>query len=231
MDNLGKLEEQIGITFKDKTLLENAFIHRSYLNEHRDFHLPSNEKLEFLGDSVLSLITSVYLYKNYPEFKEGDYTEIKASIVKTSSLAAAAGTLSLGEYLYLSKGEELGRGRTNQNMLADTFEALIAVIFIDHGFDAAYDFVIKHLFHDVLEQIITNKMYHASKSKLQEHAQGVHKKTPVYKILKEEGPEHDRTFTVAVYIDNKNIAEGRGRSKKEAEERAAAKALAQLDTR
>lgn len=228
MDNFKKLEKRIGIKFKDKSYLENAFIHRSYLNEHRDFYMPSNEKLEFLGDSVLSLITSVYLYKNYPEFAEGDYTEIKASIVKTTSLAAAAVDLALGQYLYLSKGEELGRGRSNQNMLADSFEALIAAIFVDQGFDAAYDFVLKHLFKDVLEQIITTKKYHASKSKLQEHVQSRHKKTPVYKILKEEGPEHDRTFTVAVYVDDKKLSEGVGRSKKEAEERAAARALLQL---
>lgn len=229
MSTLKTLEEKIGIDFKDKANLENAFIHRSYLNEHRDFHLPSNEKLEFLGDSVLSLITSVYLYKHYPEFKEGDYTEIKASIVKTSSLAAAAAELELGEYLYLSKGEELGRGRTNQNMLADSFEALIAAIFIDQGFDSAYDFVLKHLFKDVLKQIIVGQEYHASKSKLQEYMQGTHKKTPIYKILKEEGPEHDRMFTVAVYLNDKKLAEGSGRSKKEAEERAAAAALAAIE--
>lgn len=229
MDNLASLEEKIGIPFKNRELLNNAFIHRSYLNEHRDFHLPSNEKLEFLGDSVLSLITSVYLYKNYPEFKEGDYTEIKASIVKTSSLAAAAAALDLGQYLYLSKGEELGHGRTNQNLLADSFEALIAVIFIDRGFDTAYDFVLKHLFHDVLDEIISTQKYHASKSKLQEHVQGVHKKPPIYKILKEDGPEHDRTFTVAVYLNDTKLAQGHGRSKKEAEERAAAAALVELD--
>lgn len=225
MATLDILEKQIGITFNNKELLDNAFVHRSYLNEHRDFEMPSNEKLEFLGDSVLSLITSVYLYKNYPDFQEGDYTEIKASIVKTSSLAQAAATLTLGDYLHLSKGEELGRGRINQNLLADSFEALIAAIFIDQGFDKAYEFVLEHLFKDVLTQIITAKEYHASKSKLQELLQGTYKKTPLYKILKEEGPEHDRLFTIAVFQDDKKLAEGQGRSKKEAEEQAASRAL------
>lgn len=225
MTSLDILQKQIGITFKNKELLDNAFVHRSYLNEHRDFEMPSNEKLEFLGDSVLSLITSVYLYKNYPDFQEGDYTEIKASIVKTSSLAQAAAALSLGDYLHLSKGEELGRGRSNSNMLADSFEALIAAIFIDQGFDKAYEFVLEHLFKDVLTQIISAKEYHASKSKLQELLQGTYKKTPVYKILKEEGPEHDRLFTIAVFQGDKKLAEGQGRSKKEAEEQAASRAL------
>ena len=225
MTSLDILQKQIGITFKNKDLLDNAFVHRSYLNEHRDFEMPSNEKLEFLGDSVLSLITSVYLYKNYPDFQEGDYTEIKASIVKTSSLAQAAAALSLGDYLHLSKGEELGRGRSNSNMLADSFEALIAAIFIDQGFDKAYEFVLEHLFKDVLTQIISAKEYHASKSKLQELLQGTYKKTPVYKILKEEGPEHDRLFTIAVFQGDKKLAEGQGRSKKEAEEQAASRAL------
>lgn len=225
MSDLALLETAIGITIKDKSLLQNAFIHRSYLNEHRDFPMPSNEKLEFLGDSVLSLITSVYLYKHYPDFKEGDYTEIKASIVKTSSLAAAAKELSLGDYLFLSRGEELGRGRANQNLLADCFEALIAVIFIDQGFDRAYEFVSTHLFKDVLDQIITDQKYHAAKSKLQELMQSKFKQPPIYKIHNEEGPEHDRTFTVGVYLKDKQLAEGRGRSKKEAEEQAAAHAL------
>jgi ribonuclease-3 len=209
-------------------LLENAFVHRSYLNEHRDFHLPSNEKLEFLGDSVLSLITSVYLFRNYPTLHEGDYTEIKASIVKTSSLATAARAISLGDCLLLSKGEERGGGRDNTNLLADTFEALIAVVFLDRGFDAAFTFVCTYLFQDTLDTIIRTNAYHSHKSQLQEFVQANRKVTPLYKTIKEEGPEHDRTFTIEVSVKGQIMGRGVGRSKKEAEEEAAGQALAVL---
>src|SRR3989344_6461581 len=119
MNNLSDLEKKLSITFKQKKILENVFIHRSYLNEHKNFYLPSNEKLEFLGDSVLSLVTSLYLYKKYPSLEEGDYTEIKAAIVRTESLAESAKLLDLGEYHYLSKGQDRESGRRNKNILAD----------------------------------------------------------------------------------------------------------------
>ena len=225
MKSLNLLEKQIGITFKNKTLLRKAFTHRSYLNENKTSFLFSNEKLEFLGDSVLSLITSVYLYQKYPEFKEGDYTEIKSSIVKTGSLAEAAEVLSLGQYLYLSKGEELGDGRQNKNILADCFEALIAAIFLDQGFQAANKFVITYLFKDVLGQIIEKGQYLSAKSKLQELFQAKYKTVPVYHVVESEGPEHKRIFTIAVYLHKKKLAVGKGFSKKEAEEEAASTAL------
>src|SRR3990167_10298904 len=172
---LSHLEIQLGLVFNNKELLKNAFIHQSY------------EKLEFLGDSVLSLITSVYLYKRYPKFKEGDYTEIKSAIVKTGSLADAALELKLGDYLYLSKGEELGNGRKNKNILADCFEAVIASIFLDLGYDAADDFVVRHLFKDILDRTIKEGEYLSSKSKLQEISQAKYKTIPSYKIITEEG--------------------------------------------
>ncbi len=231
MNNLANLEKQIEVSFKNKKLLENAFIHRSYLNEHKSHPIPSNEKLEFLGDSVLSLITSMYLYSHYPSLHEGDYTEIKSAIVKTGSLADASRKLNLGAYLFLSKGEEDGKGRENTNILADCFEALIAAIFIDKGFDSAYEFVITYLFGDQLARIVQKKEYFAAKSKLQEVVQGRYKQTPLYKILKEEGPEHDRTFTVVVSVRNKEVGTGTGKSKKEAEEKAAAQALDSIKTK
>lgn len=181
-----KLEEKIGVEFKNKDLLENVFVHRSYLNEHKSFHLPSNEKLEFLGDSVLSLITSMYLYNNYPQFEEGSYTDIKSAIVRTESLAYAASPLGLGEYLYLSRGEEQGAGRDNKNILADCFEALIGAIFIDQGFDASYEFVKTYLFADRLDEIISSRQYAPAKSLLQETMQSVHKTTPEYRVIAEE---------------------------------------------
>ncbi len=225
MKNLASLEKNIGITLKDKELLKNAFIHRSYLNENKSFHLHSNEKLEFLGDSVLSLISSVYLFKKFPTFHEGDYTEIKSGIVKTGSLAEAASELQLGEYLFLSKGEELNNGRKNKNILADCFEALLAVIFIDQGFKKAYSFVTKYLFKGRLDRLIESKLYLSSKSKLQEYIQARHKTIPEYKVLKEEGPEHKRIFKVGLFLQGKKLTEGIGNSKKEAEEQAALKAL------
>lgn len=231
MNIFDKLEKDIKVNFKNKKLLENAFIHRSYLNEHKSHLIPSNEKLEFLGDSVLSLITSMYLYSHYPTLHEGDYTEIKSAIVKTGSLAEASRKLNLGSYLFLSKGEEEGKGRENTNILADCFEALIAAIFIDNGFDAAYEFVTTHLFGDKLASIVEKKEYFAAKSKLQEVVQGKYKQTPLYKILKEEGPEHDRTFTVVVSVRNKDAGTGSGKSKKEAEEKAATKALEALKSK
>ena len=231
MNIFDKLEKDIKVNFKNKKLLENAFIHRSYLNEHKSHLIPSNEKLEFLGDSVLSLITSMYLYSHYPTLHEGDYTEIKSAIVKTGSLAEASRKLNLGSYLFLSKGEEEGKGRENTNILADCFEALIAAIFIDNGFDAAYEFVTTHLFGDKLAIIVEKKEYFAAKSKLQEVVQGKYKQTPLYKILKEEGPEHDRTFTVVVSVRNKDAGTGSGKSKKEAEEKAATKALEALKSK
>ncbi len=225
MQNLKSLEKEIGIDFRNIDLLKNAFIHRSYLNEHKDFKLHSNEKLEFLGDSVLSLITSVYLYRKYPQMQEGDYTEIKSSIVKTGSLALAAEELQLGNYLYLSKGEDASEGRNNKNILADCFEALIASIFIDQGFNKAYSFVVKFLFKDRLDVLIKKNLYASSKSRLQEVAQARFKMVPVYKILEEKGPEHKRVFKVGVYLKGEKKGEGNGLSKKEAEEEAASKAL------
>ncbi|MBI5123752.1 ribonuclease III [Candidatus Roizmanbacteria bacterium] len=222
------LETKININFKNQTLLENVFIHRSYLNEHKSSSLPSNERLEFLGDSVLSLITSVYLFKNYPNLKEGDYTEIKSAIVKMDSLAEAAKKIDLSNYLLLSKGEEKGAGRSNNNILADCFEALIAAIFLDQNFEAAYLFVVNFLLFDKLNYLLENSLYLSAKSKLQELIQGKYKKTPLYKVLEQKGPEHKRTFKIGVYFNNKNLGVGIAPSKKEAEEAAAKKAFENL---
>ncbi len=224
-----QLENEIGIKFENEKLLENVFIHRSYLNEHKTFELPSNEKLEFLGDSVLSLITSMYLYKHFPDLKEGDYTDIKAAIVRTESLAEVGLKLNLGKYLYLSKGEEQGAGRENINLLADCFEAFVGAIFIDQNFDAAYKFVLRFLFENKLEMIVKQKLYLSPKSRLQEYAQSKYKILPIYTLLEETGPEHKKTFRVSVSIQDKAVATGKGTSKKMAEENAAKKALEKLE--
>jgi ribonuclease-3 len=228
MSQFSELEKAIGITFKDEVLLENVFIHRSYLNEHKQYPLPSNEKLEFLGDSVLSLITSIYLYKNFADLQEGDYTDIKAAIVRTESLAEAGARLELGKYLFLSKGEEKGKGRSNTNILADCFEALVAAIFIDKDFDTAYNFVLKNLFMNKLEYIVENKLYLSPKSRLQEILQAKHKVLPVYKTVSENGPEHNKEFKVSVYLKDKLLGVGVASSKKHAEEQAAKNALEKM---
>jgi ribonuclease-3 len=226
--DFAKLEKEINITFSNKKLLENVFIHRSYLNEHRDYGMPSNEKLEFLGDSVLSLTTSIYLYKNFPELEEGDYTDIKASIVRTESLAEVSVKLSLGSYLYLSKGEEKGEGREKTNILADCFEALIAAIFIDQGFDTAFMFIETNLFKDKLKYIVENKLYMSPKSRLQEITQANYKNLPNYVVASASGPEHKKEFTIDVIINGKKFGEGSGNSKKQAEENAAQNALEKM---
>jgi len=222
------LEKKINILFSDRKLAENVFIHRSFLNEHKHSQFPSNEKLEFLGDSVLSLITSIYLYKNFPDLDEGTYTDIKASVVRTESLAEVAKKLELGKIVFLSKGEELNEGRKNKNILADCFEAFIAAIFIDKGFDIAYSFIVEWLFKDKLDYIVKNKLYLSPKSRLQEYIQAKYRQLPVYTTLEENGPEHKKEFLISVSFDTKKLGQGRGSSKKEAEEAAAKNALEKL---
>jgi ribonuclease-3 len=226
--DLSQLEQKINIDFKNKTLLKNVFIHRSYLNEHKTFELPSNEKLEFLGDSVLSLATSIYLYQNYSHLAEGDYTDIKASIVRTESLAEVSKELDLGSFLYLSKGEEKGEGRTKTNILADCFEALIAAVFIDQGFEKAFTFITTYLFKDKLKYIVENKLYMSPKSRLQEITQATYKNLPTYVLSSSTGPEHKKEFLVEVIVNGNKMAEGHGKSKKQAEENAAQNALEKM---
>jgi ribonuclease-3 len=226
--DLSTLEKKISVVFENKVLLKNIFIHRSYLNEHRSFELPSNEKLEFLGDSVLSLATSIYLYQNYPELTEGDYTDIKAAIVRTESLAEVSRALDLGSYLYLSKGEEKGGGREKMNILADCFEALIAGISIDKDFDTAFHFIHTYLFQQKLKYLVDNKLYLSPKSRLQEVTQAKYKNLPAYEVINSTGPEHQKLFKVDAVINGKIVGVGSGKSKKQAEENAAQNALEKI---
>jgi len=227
-NNLSELEKKINIVFLDKNLLKTAFMHRSYLNEHKNTKYESNEKLEFLGDSVLSLITSSYLFRKYPNYSEGEYTDIKASLVRTDALADAAQKLNLGDYTFLSKGESNSGGRKNKNILADGFEALLGAIFLEKGFNKAYKFTLEYLIEDKLGEILNKKLYYSSKSKLQEIMQRKYKTTPDYKLVKESGPEHKRVFNIAINFRGKKLSEGVGMTKKQAEEEAARKALKKL---
>lgn len=229
-DKINQLERKLNLFFKNKKLLKTVFIHRSYLNENKRTNLCSNERLEFLGDSVLSFLTAFYLYKSYPHLNEGDYSEIKANIVSTESLARIAKTLNLGNYLFLSKGEEKIGGRTNSNILADCFEALTGAIFLEFGLNTTHLFIKKYLFSAELDRIIKYKLYLPAKSRLQEYLQGKYKKTPNYKTIETFGPEHNKEFKVGVFFNEKKLGEAFGRSKKEAEEKAALIALKKIKT-
>jgi ribonuclease-3 len=219
------IERKINIEFKDKSLLRNAFIHRSYLNEHPEEILSNNERLEFLGDSVLAFVVSEHLYRNYPKHPEGDLTNFRAAIVNAKSLAGAAKELDLGSYLLLSRGEEATGGRTRQYLLANTFEALLGAIYLDQGINAAKDFIYQFLLPS-LPNIIEQELYKDYKSKLQELSQEKLGITPVYKVISESGPDHAKTFKMGVFLGEKITAEGEGTSKQTAEQEAAKKALA-----
>lgn len=224
MEELSKLEKKLKLNFKDKNLLRMAFIHRSYLNEHPEERLGHNERLEFLGDSVLGMVVSKYLFIEYPNQPEGDLTNFRSSLVNAKMLSKAAVGLHLGNYLYLSRGEEATGGRNRQYIMANTFEALIGAIFLDQGLDAAESFIKKIILPN-LKEILEKNLYKDFKSQLQEKAQEKYGVTPTYKVIEEIGPDHAKTFKTAVFIEQKKIAEGEGNSKQEAEQKTAKVAL------
>lgn len=220
---LEELEQTLGIQFHDRSLLELAFVHRSHLNESHTFR-ESNERLEFLGDAVLSFVTSEYLYKTYPQFPEGTLTNIRSTLVKTKSLSLVSSSLGLGQLLLLSRGEESSGGRSNESLLADCYEALLGAIYLDSGIESARSFVTKTLLIKT-EEIIATKSYVDFKSLLQELVQEKTKISPLYRVVKSEGPDHDKTFWVEVVSEDIVIGSGNGKSKQEAEQRAAQAAL------
>lgn len=220
---LETLQKNIGVSFTDQKLLKQAFVHRSYLNESKEFP-QSNERLEFLGDAVLSFVTSQYLFRTYPQYPEGTLTNVRSTLVKTTSLAITGVELHLGQLLLLSRGEESSGGRTNQSLLADSFEALLGAIFLDQGIEIAKQFVEKVLLFKT-EDIIKNKSYVDYKSLLQELVQEETKISPTYTVIKSEGPDHNKVFYVEVMMGETPLAQGKGKSKQEAEQDAATKAL------
>ncbi|HYM64976.1 MAG TPA: ribonuclease III [Candidatus Sulfotelmatobacter sp.] len=209
--------------FKNKKLFDQAFTHRSYLNEIKE-KLSSNERLEFLGDSIISFVVSQYLYEKYPYFDEGVLTNIRSLLVNTKSLAQIAKSLDFGKFLKLSRGEEESKGRQNQSLLADSFESYVGALFIDQGIDIVSTFL-EEIFVPKAEEIAKNKSFKDPKSLLQEYVQSKKQNSPSYKVLQESGPAHARNFRIGVYINSKLIGEGLGKSKREAEENAAEKAL------
>jgi ribonuclease-3 len=221
MKNLKKLEERIGVKFKNLNLLRQALVHKSYLNEHPEEKISDNERLEFLGDAIIEYIVTDYLYRNYQE-PEGTLTAWRASLVNTKILSQIAKKFNLDKYLYLSKGLSLEKSKTK--VLAGAFEALIGAIYLDQGLNKAKFFIEKEIIPQ-LSKILKYKLYKDAKSKFQEFAQEKFKITPSYKVLKEEGPDHAKKFTVGLYLGQSLISKGKGRNKQEAEMEAAKKAL------
>lgn len=223
LSDFADLLNLLNLNFKNTKLLQQAFLHRSYLNEVK-LDMESNERLEFLGDSVLSLIISYYLYDLRPADTEGELTNLRAHIVKTKSLAEAAKELNLGSYLKLSKGEEISGGRNNPQLLANTYEALVGSIFLDQGLEATKKIIYQTLL-PLFEEELKMGPPKDAKSNLQEVVQQKLKTSPQYRILETSGPDHAKQFTVAVYVGGKERGRGKGLSKQVAEEHAAKKAL------
>ena len=222
--DFSKLEKKLGIKFKDKDLLAQAFCHRSYLNENPDFHLENNERLEFLGDAVLELIVTDYLFKTYPEKPEGELTNWRASLVNAKILGEVSEGLGFNDFLLLSRGEAKELGKARQYILANTFESFVGSLYLDRGYKKTEEFIKKYLIKK-LPDIIKNGLHRDAKSCFQEEAQERTGVTPTYKVLKEWGPDHVKHFVIGVFLGKKLIAEGEGSSKQEAEEAAAKKAL------
>ena len=215
--------DKLGLTFQNLEFLTEALTHRSYLNEHRDEHT-HNERLEFLGDAVLELAVTDFLFKKFPTNPEGELTAYRASLVNTVSLAETAHTLHLNDLLRLSRGESKDTGRARDVILANAFEAIIGALYMDQGYAAAEAFIAKNLFSKI-ESIIESKAFKDAKSQFQEEAQERRDITPAYKLISETGPDHDKQFTVGVYLSTEEIARGAGKSKQEAEQMAAQAAL------
>ncbi|MBP6860670.1 MAG: ribonuclease III [Candidatus Pacebacteria bacterium] len=215
---------RLGFSFNNIDLFKEAVTHRSYLNENRAVATSHNERLEFLGDAVLELAATRFLFDRYPNKPEGDLTAYRAALVNTYSLAAVAEALGVNDMLLLSKGEAKDTGRARQIILANAFEAILGAVYLDQGYEVAEAFLAKHLFPKI-DAVIEKRAYQDAKSRFQEIAQDKNGVTPSYKTLGEEGPDHDKKFTVAVYVGEREVARGEGKSKQEAEQAAAQAAL------
>ncbi|KKU81186.1 MAG: Ribonuclease 3 [Parcubacteria group bacterium GW2011_GWA1_47_8] len=224
-DKFTPFEEHIGVHFRDRAVLREAFTHRSYINETRERGLDHNERMEFLGDAVVELSVTDFLYKKYPRSSEGDLTSYRAALVNAVTLGELGIELGIEHYLLLSKGEAKDKGtKARQIILANAFEALVGAIYLDQGYAAADSFLKQYLLQKT-EEIVKKKLWRDAKSFFQEQAQEKVSITPSYRIIKEFGPDHDKQFTVGVYLGDTFVAEGSGRSKQEAEQVAAAEGL------
>ncbi len=224
MVNFSDFEKKISVSFKNKDLLMQAFIHRSYINENGGTGLSHNERLEFLGDAVLELIVTDFLFKKYPTYTEGELTALRSALVNAIIISEVASVIGMNDYLLLSKGESKDNGKARQYILANTYEALVGAIYLDGGYSVADKFITKTLLPHT-EEIVAKKLWRDAKSLVQEKAQEFVSVTPQYKVLNETGPDHDKHFTVGIYFASELIAEGKGKSKQEAEQKAAEAAL------
>lgn len=222
--DFGQFEKNANVVFANKDLLKQAFIHRSYLNENKEEKLDHNERLEFLGDAVLELVITDYLYSKYPEENEGGLTAYRSALVNATTCAQVATNLNVNDFLLLSKGEAKDTGRARQFILANTLEAIIGAIYMDQGYEIAKQFIIEHI-SPLIDDVIKKGSWIDSKSLFQEKSQDELSVTPLYKMVKESGPDHDKHFTVGVYLNKELIATGEGKSKQDAEQEAARKAL------
>jgi len=224
--NFESLADHIGVKFSDISLLRMACTHRSYLNENRGSGMEHNERLEFLGDAVLELVVTSFLYRKYPKKQEGDLTAYRSAIVNTVSLTKVAERIGLGNYMLLSRGEAKDMGRARAVIVANAVEAVIGAIYLDQGYNIVAQFISDHILNVIdIEEIIQNRSWLDAKSRFQEMAQEKNGITPTYKTLKETGPDHDKQFTLGVFIGDVQVAIGNGPSKQEAEQHAAVKAL------
>jgi ribonuclease-3 len=218
------LQTKLGISFADLSLLQQAFVHRSYLNENPDFRLGSNERLEFLGDAFLGLVVAEFLFREFPELSEGELTKLRSDLVRQDSLARLAASLGLGEYLYLGQGEERGGGRKRSRNMACTLEALVGAAFIDQGFDVAKELVLR-VFASSVAEVRQRGLASDHKSRLQELIQAERQERPAYRLVEAAGPDHDKTFCVEVVVGGEVLGRGSGKSKQAAEKDAAKQAL------
>lgn len=223
--DFSELENSLGVCFKNKDLLTQAFCHRSYLNENPSFYLGHNERLEFLGDAVLELITTDYLYRNYPLKPEGEMTGWRASLVNANILSDTAREMNFEKFLLLSSGEKKEKGKARKYILSDTFEAFIGSLYLDSGYEVVRKFLEEKLIKAKLPEIIEKKLFKDPKSLFQEKSQEILSITPIYQVIEEVGPDHQKSFVVGAFLDEELIAKGEGTSKHEAELRAAEEAL------
>lgn len=224
MIQFSDFEKKIKVTFKDKDLIKQAFTHRSYINENPATSLSHNERLEFLGDAVLELIVTDFLYRKYPQYTEGELTALRSALVNAIIISEVASDIGMNDFLLLSKGEAKDFGKARQYILANTYEAFVGALYLDQGYDAVNVFITKTLLPKT-EEIVSKKLWRDAKSLVQEKAQEFVNVTPAYKVLNEAGPDHDKHFTVGIYFAKDLIAEGKGKSKQEAEQKAAEAAL------
>lgn len=227
MKDFSQFEVKTGIVFNDKKLLMQAFMHRSYINENGGTGLAHNERLEFLGDAVLELVITDYLYKKYTQETEGELTSYRAALVNAVTIAQAATEVGMNDFLLLSKGEAKDTGKARQYILANTYEAYVGAVYLDQGYATSEKFILDTLVPKI-DEIVSKKLFRDAKSFIQEQAQEHENVTPSYKVLKESGPDHDKHFTVGVYFGTKLVAEGKGKSKQEAEQEAAKTALTKM---